>query len=58
MPKTCQTNQYSTRLERLVCSFNELEYHHFDDEQDIHMSSKIYEEFGFGLNLDLLTISY
>jgi hypothetical protein len=30
---------------------------HFDSEQDIHTSSKDYDESGYGLNLDLLTIS-
>lgn len=29
-----------------------------DDEYDIHMSSKTYEERGYGLDLDLPTISY
>ena len=31
---------------------------HFDNEEDIHMNSKIYEESNYGLNLDLLTITY
>ncbi len=31
---------------------------HFDDEYDIDMSSKTYEESGYNFNLDLLTISY
>jgi hypothetical protein len=29
-----------------------------DDEYDIHMSSRTYEESGYGLDLDLPTISY
>ena len=35
---------------------NEHENLHFDNEQGIHMNSKTYEESGYGLNLDLLTI--
>ena len=31
---------------------------HFEDEEDLHMSSKIYEESDYRLNLDLLIISY
>ena len=31
---------------------------HFDDEQDIHVSSENHEESGYGFNLDSLTISY
>lgn len=30
--------------------------HHFEDEEDTHTSSRTYEENGYGLNLDLLTI--
>ena len=30
---------------------------HFDNEQDIHMSSINYEESGYGLDLDVPTIS-
>ena len=37
---------------------NEHENLHFDMKQDIHTSSKNYEESGYGLSLDLLTISY
>ena len=38
--------------------FNEHEYFHFDNDQLIHMSSRIHEESGHDLNLDLLTVLY
>ena len=41
----------------MVC-LNEHENLHFDDEHDIHTSSKVYEESDKGLDLDLPTISY
>ena len=42
-----------------ICqSFNEHINLHFDDEQDIHKSSKHYEKSGNILNLDLLIILY
>ena len=41
-----------------IWPFNEHENLHFDDEWDIHMSSEKYEESGYSLNLDLLTILY
>ena len=43
---------------RLIQAFNEHKNIHFDNEQNIHMSSKIYEEVGYDLHLDLLTILY
>ena len=41
-----------------VWPLDEHKNHHYDNEQDIHTSSEICEESGYGLNLDLLTISY
>ena len=38
--------------------FDEYENLHFDNEYDIHMSSKNYEDSGYDLNLDFLTMSY
>ena len=37
--------------------FNEHETLHFDNDYDVHMSSKTYEESGHGVDLDLLTVS-
>ena len=37
---------------------NEHKNLHFDNELDISMSSKNYEESGYGLELELLTISF
>ena len=37
---------------------NEEENLHLDNDQDIHMSIEIYEEAGYGLDLDLLTMLY
>ena len=31
---------------------------YFDNEKDIYTSSKIYEQTGYGLDLDMLTILY
>jgi hypothetical protein len=39
-----------------VWPFNENINLHFDDEQDTHTISKKYEESGYNLNLNLLTI--
>ena len=39
-----------------IWPFNAHENLHFDNEQDIHTSSEMYEESGYGLNLDMLTI--
>ena len=38
--------------------FDEHEFLHFDNEQNIHMTSKNYEESDYKLNLDSLTILY
>jgi hypothetical protein len=38
--------------------FEEHEDLHVAGDEDIHMSSEIYEESGYGLDLDLLTILY
>ena len=38
--------------------FNEHENLQSDNEEDIHMSSKNYEESGYGLDVDMLTILY
>ena len=40
-----------------IWPFNEHKNLHFDNEYDVHMSSKNYEESGYGLNLDSLAIS-
>ena len=37
-------------------TFHEHENLHFDNEEDVHMSSKNTKESGYGLNLHLLTI--
>ena len=39
-------------------TFNEHKNLHLDNKYDVHMSSKNYEESGYGLDLDLLTILY
>ena len=41
-----------------IWPFNEHKNLHFDNEKDMYMSSKDYEESGYGLKLDWLTISY
>lgn len=41
-----------------IQSFNGNENLHFDNEYDNHTSSETYEESGYALNLELLTISY
>ena len=45
-------------MEGPIWPFNEHKNLHFDNEEDIHVSSKNYEESGYSLNLDLLAISY
>ena len=39
----------------LILSANEHKNLHFNNEQNIHMCSKNYEESGYGLDLDALT---
>ena len=41
-----------------IWPYNENANLHFEIEQDIHTSTKNYEEIDFNLDLDLLTISY
>jgi hypothetical protein len=41
-----------------IWPFNEQESLHFDYEWMIYTSSEIYEESDYGLDMDLLTISY
>ena len=41
-----------------IWAFDELEDLHFDNEQDIHISSEDHEENGFGPDSDLSIISH
>ena len=45
-------------MEGPIWPFNEHDNLYLDDDWDIHVSSKIYEESGYGLNFDLITISH
>ena len=49
---------WSTQFGGPIWPYNEYKNLHFDNEQDTHTSSEIYEEIGYSLDLDLLTIPY
>ena len=61
---TCSNNDNHFRLNSQhnwggpTWPFHEHKNLHFDNEWDIHMSSENHEESNYGLNLDLLSISY
>lgn len=44
--------------ERAICSYNNFENLHFDNEYDIHRSYEDYEKNGYKNELDLLIISH
>ena len=61
IPKTRVEKIATSSVQNMITTLNQFNEHgnpHFDNEWDIHMNSKHYEESGYNLNLDLLTILY